>query len=53
MEIANVLMKDSASEAIHPLDQEYSRPGFQEMTSRKSPNAGALLGRKVMPWNFY
>ena len=52
MEIANALMKeskDATGEAIHPLDQKYSRLGMQEMTSRKSPNAGALLGRKVMP----
>ena len=53
MEIANALMKDSAGEKIHLLDRQYSRLGMQEMTARKSPNTGALLGRKFMPWNFY
>lgn len=51
MEIANALMKESKDndgEAIHPLDQQYSRLGMQEMTPRKCPNAGALRGRKVI-----
>ena len=54
MEIANALMKESKDsedkngEAIHPLDQQYSRLGMQEMTPRKCPNAGSLCGRKIL-----
>lgn len=49
MEIANALMKESKEskndegKATHPLDQQYSRLGMQEMTPRKCPNPFALL----------
>lgn len=49
MEIANALMKESKEskndegKATHPLDQQYSRLGMQEMTPRKCPNLFALL----------
>lgn len=48
MEIANALMKESKEskndegKATHPLDQQYSRLGMQEMTPRKCPNPCAL-----------
>lgn len=48
MEIANALMKESKEskndegKATHPLDQQYSRLGMQEMTPRKCPNPFAL-----------
>lgn len=49
MEIANALMKESKEsnndegKATHPLDQQYSRLGMQEMTPRKCLNPFALL----------
>lgn len=49
MEIANALMKESKEskndegKATHPLDQQYSRLGMQEMTPRTCPNPFALL----------
>lgn len=54
MEIANALMKESKGskddngEAVHPLDQQYSRLGMQEMTPRKCPNPCALLRQKSL-----
>lgn len=49
MEIANALMKESKEsnndegKATHPLDQQYSRLGMQEMTPRKCLNPFTLL----------
>lgn len=54
MEIANALMKESkeskndGGKAIHPLDQQYSRLGMQEMTPRKCPNPFALLRQQSL-----
>lgn len=54
MEIANALMKESKEskndegKAIHPLDQQYSRLGMQEMTPRKYPNPFALLRQQSL-----
>lgn len=54
MEIANALMKESKESkndegtAIHPLDQQYSRLGMQEMTPRKCPNSCALLRQQSL-----
>lgn len=54
MEIANALMKESKEskdddgEVTHPLDQQYSRLGMQEMTPRKCPNLCALLRQKSL-----
>lgn len=51
MEIANALMKESKNDegkAIHPLDQQYSRLGMQEMTPRKCPNPCALLRQQSL-----
>lgn len=54
MEIANALMKESKEskndegKATHPLDQQYSRLGMQEMTPRKCPNPFALLRQQSL-----
>lgn len=54
MEIANALMKESKEskndegKAIHPLDQQYSRLGMQEMTPRKRPNSCAVLRQQSL-----